>query len=339
MQRRTFVAGLASLPGLSARVPASAINGVADQLDRRTPDDWEQAVWEYGYAYLAAPKASLFVDLWSDLASLERRIDVTTDAKSAKQLCAAGARLASLLAMTCAHLQYRRDARYCWSRARSLSELSDDIVVQGWVRGHEITSAIYLSRPIPVMLRLIDEATAFQERYPLTASEYFAGKAQVLAILGRQASAEATITEGLVHFDALPDWITSDRDSIFGWPADRIQHSNAFVAARVSSPSRAEAAIEKALAQYHATRIISRSQIELNRSLSLIRGGHVQDGLRHASSTVAAVPASQLGQLILSVAADVWAAVPEAESRRPDALAYREQLTAIEAYSPEPRRG
>lgn len=76
------------------------------------------------------------------------------------------------------------------------------------------------------------------------------------------------------------------------------------------------------------SRPIGRAQIELHRALAMVRSHDVQAGLRHASSTLAAVPAEHRQLFVLAPATAIYQAIPSTERRRPEVVEYHRQLTA-----------
>ena len=92
-----------------------------------------------------------------------------------------------------------------------------------------------------------------------------------------------------------------------------------------------DAAFDRALALYPNTRVISRAQVELHRALALVLAGDVKAGVTHASTTLAAVPPGQLGQLVLTVADDVLTAVPQPVRANSCVTDYHDQLAHAEA--------
>lgn len=297
-------------------------------------DEWDETVWEYGFTYLSSPRAEVLADLRADLVSVLHEVDAARgNDRTTAHLAAVAAKLAALIAMCCTHLHCGREARHAWRLARRLGDQSANPETQAWVRGHEITSSIYLARPLPVILHLIEEADALLLQHDVVCAglgEFDAGKAQVFARIGYRAEASAAIARGLSCFEQLPGLVTSARDSIFGWPEDRIRHAEAFVQARIGAAAD-DAAFDRALALYPNTRVISRAQVELHRALALVLAGDVKAGVTHASTTLAAVPPGQLGQLVLTVADDVLTAVPQPVRANSCVTDYHDQLAHAEA--------
>ncbi len=132
---------------------------VADVLDclliGRTDVDavseWEEvATWEYGYRYLISPREELLADLVVDLTRLDALIRAGLNDAVARQLSDAGARLATLLTMTCIDLNRIGESRQAWRLARRLGDASGSAPTQQWVRGQEALLGLYAARPLPV---------------------------------------------------------------------------------------------------------------------------------------------------------------------------------------------
>ncbi|WP_426509479.1 helix-turn-helix domain-containing protein [Dactylosporangium sp. McL0621] len=322
--RRTVLSAFVALgtyaPLRSSAEHASSVLGTAE--------DWREAAWEYGFTYLSQSRSAFLRELAPDLVAIQRQMTAIEDEREAKQLASVGAQLAALMAMACTHLRYFREARHAWRLARRLGVRSGSTEAQAWVQGHEITSAIYLQRPVSVVLQLVNQATVLEGRTFAGSAELLAGKAQIFAALGRKEDALAAISQANATFDRLPDAIVQQSDSIFGWPEDRIRHAEAYVHARIGGNQVANASIDRALRLYDSSRTISKAQLELHRALALIRSGEVGEGTRHATWALNTVPSNHLGQLVLLVADDVLRAVPESDRGRPNVVSYRDRLIA-----------
>jgi hypothetical protein len=151
-----------------------------------------------------------------------------------------------------------------------------------------------------------------------------AARAQALAVVGRTDEALAALTPLRAAFDALPDSLTSNVDSVFGWPEIRLRHTISYVHALAGRSRQAHQAHDDALAIYPAARLRSRAQIQLHRAHTMVAYGDLATGVDHAVRTVEAVPPAQRGRLVFALADRVVDAVPARESARADVRSLRE---------------
>ncbi|GAB2597078.1 hypothetical protein GCM10027269_60370 [Kribbella endophytica] len=141
-----------------------------------------------------------------------------------------GATLASLMAMTIANVGDVRQARRWWRTARNLAEESGDPSTIMWIRGRGVVRGLYEARPTAAILQMIEQAESFANgSTPTDRAELMSGKAQTLALAGRRAEAEAALHEVRAIYDSLPPETIDNRDSIYGWPEDRLRFTESYV--------------------------------------------------------------------------------------------------------------
>ncbi|MFK3983035.1 helix-turn-helix domain-containing protein [Micromonospora sp. NPDC050397] len=330
MLRRTVLIALAGTVGSVA----TGFGPVSEDVGRGLAgvDRWQEAAWEYGYAYVTTPRRYLVADLAADLAAVQEELHRQTSPGTAKPLAAVAAQLAGLTAMACTDLGFAREARHLWRLARYRAEESTDAAVQQWVAGHEITLGSYQQRPLPVLLDLANRALALADETAPSAgkAELLGGQAQALALLGRTRDAQKTLDSLRLTFEHLPSSVSGEQDSIYGWPEQRLRHAESFVYSMAGKTDAAYRAQELALRLYPQARRIGRCQIELHRARCLIRDGSLSDGLRHASATLDYLGVDQRQQFVLAVARQVLHAVPQSQRQRGEAIELRERVQAAQ---------
>ena len=291
-----------------------------------TVDDWEEVAWEHGVSYLTAERTHFLRDITPDLIALQTLLRTATDQRRTG-LADVGARLAALVAMACTDLGREPTARSAWRVARGYAaDARPDTAM--WVRAQESILAPYAGRPPAVVLGLADRALAVGPPAGRGGAVALAARAQALAIAGRTGEALAALAPLRGAFDALPDSVTSNADSVFGWPEYRLRHTESYVYGLTGRHKRAHQAHDDAVALYPAARIRSRGQIELHRARSLVSEGHVRDGIDHAVRTIEAVPPAQRGRLVFALADRVVEAVPAREGARAHLWALRELVAS-----------
>lgn len=184
-------------------------------------------------------------------------------------------------------------------------------------------------RPVVAVLRLIEEAERFVNGAPPElALELFAGKAQTLAMAGREPDAENTLMQLHRRFSAASSRGYSG--SLLGWGEERLRNTESFTYSRLGNYDRVESAQRAASALYRhdPSNVRWPAGVELNRAFCLVRNGDVTEGVAHARTIIAELPASQQAQDIYMGARDVLNAIPRADGDKPAANEYREWLNS-----------
>jgi hypothetical protein len=344
VQRRMMITAIAGL-GLGQAADrvavARLIGSVAErhsaeaqaQAGDHSADDWHEAVLEYGHAYRTAPRAELLADLLADLSDVVA-LATRTRGRTVARLNEAGAYLASLAAMVCTDLGYTREARHSWRVARRLADAAHSVPARLWVAGQEAVLGPYARRPLPVVLDLVDRGLS-AGRAPVSGVAYlYSARAQALALQGRRQEAVASLRDVRLAFEALPDATRTTNGSVFTWPEHRLRHTESFVLTRAGATAEAFRAQDRAAQLFRPTQQVGRSQVELHRAACLVRDGHVADGVRHATDTLAGLPAPERGTFVLTVAEAVLAAVPAGAPARSEVVEYRDLLTASRTGGP-----
>lgn len=334
VERRRFLALLGRLAGARAidRADLAQLVAGSSLADPGTSlgFQWQSVATEYGHSYLTNPRQETMRDLAMDLAVLELVLPRVGDQSTSRVLRAAGARLAALLAMACTDLGYAPEARHSWFLARRLGEASQDRDAQLWVLGQEALLGIYSGRPLAVLERLTSDGLKVDaEPAGAGAADLLAARSQIFALQGRTHEALATLKNVKTTFDRLPEGAVADVDSAYSWPEHRLRHTESFVYSMVGSTRQAMHAQDCAMRLYPAARAISRCQVQLHRSVSLIRSGDTSNGISHATSELETLAPSRRGKFVLAVAGRVSAVIPPKEDSRPQVREFREFLSAI----------
>ncbi|XVQ10303.1 helix-turn-helix domain-containing protein [Spirillospora sp. CA-255316] len=340
-ERRQLLACL-SLLGVDTAVAHEPLEPIRQALNRALPGgmhgrliaDWEEVAFEHGHAFLTTPPEVLLPELAHDLVRIQHAIRAAEGESLRQSLCAPAGKLAALVAMTVATLGETRQARDWWKTARHIANASTDRDLQVWVRGYEAMSALYSQRPLPLVLRLADEAIAIAADSPGAAVlEAMAGRAQALAVLGHREEAEATVHAMEDRWSRLPHTTADERLSTGAWPATALHHTAAFTYTHTRNASAAGREQEAALAQYPPSMRRQRAQIELLRATCLIQAGDIAGGVNHASQTVESLSRAQRTSTVQRGAQMVLEAIPASEMARSAVDQYREVLALPGAHS------
>jgi hypothetical protein len=114
----------------------------------------------------------------------------------------------------------------------------------------------------------------------------------------------------------LPGRVTTDVETLYGWPEHRLRHGESFVYSYLGDAPRAEAAQARALALYPLEMPRERAQIQLHQALCRVRAGDVAAGAAQAVRVLVDLPDIQKTQVVLEVARSVARAVPVHERGR-----------------------
>ncbi|GAA2089437.1 helix-turn-helix transcriptional regulator [Actinomadura alba] len=329
--RRRILQSLAALGASSAS--ATALEQIRHAFVSVLPDDrryviadWEEITADHGHAFLTTPAAELLSDIAADAVALQQVIR-NSDERASGELYRPAGQLAALMALTLGCLREKREARHWWQIARHAADASEDLTLRVWVRGYEAMSSLYERRPLQVVISRAEEAISIagDSRCPAVL-EAMAARAQALAALGQPREAEATMRSMETVWEKQPSGSPHDRLSARIWPETALRHTQSWVYAHTGSPA-ADDAQEAALALYPPQMCRQAAQINLLRAVSLIRGGHIGDGVEHAGRVVEALPAGHRTMGVEQNARDVLALVPESETERPAVVEYRELLS------------
>lgn len=234
--------------------------------------------------------------------------------------------LEAFLAQTLGNLGNIQAGRRWWRTARATADASRDPEIRMWVRGREVIRGLYERWPLPVVLERADEAMALGTVPGMGTATVLMGRAQVLAAMGRPAEATAAMTAVYGVVDRLPDRVTTDATSMYGWPEYRLRHGESLVHTYLGDTRRATQAQERALALYPAHLFRERAQVQLHQAVCLVQGGDATAGAAHAQHVIRDLPQQHRIEVVLESARSVVRAVPHIEQRQPEVVALRELL-------------
>lgn len=329
MQRRTV---LRALSGLAVSAPAltklEALRHGMGTAIGADADEWEQVVADYGYAFYQQSRAFLTEQLTADMTVLQTMIASSTGARRAR-LSDAAAHLSVLVAaLLFAGGQAELSRR--WRRtARQAAADSHNTHTEVLVRAWEVVDGCYDRSRDPVeVLTLSDEAISLAAgRVSPAIAGLHGGRAQLLALAGRDDEARAEMRRVADITAQLPAVGAGEDESLWTWPEHRLRYTESFVYTHIGDSAAASVAQDRAVALYPQSHARLRTQVELHRAASLIRDGHIPDGLRHAADVLDRLPAEHHNDTLRSVAREVLAALPERETTRPAAAELKARIS------------
>lgn len=336
MHRRGFVAGATGVAGLGVLAPSLALESarhglMASMIEDRSQagvDEWNQIIEDTGADYLSTSPHDLLDPLMVDVVGSQNAIKATSNPTEKGELRRVGAILSVYAAKTFSNLGLTRESRRWWRTAQQIAWGADNGTVL-WVRGHEIVRSLYEQHSIDSILRLVEEAdpyltNATAEELP----EFMGGKAQALAVAGRDGEAVATLHQAEEVYNQLPLSLTrvQGRESDRLWPENRIAFTQSFVYSYLGHLKEADAAQTRALELYAPDFRRGPAQIKLQRALCMVKAGDANGGTAYAQQVMQALPTGDHVRTIIDLAHTVYRAVPE-EGRGLVAVAdFREYL-------------
>lgn len=319
MRRRAILqamGALAAAPAVDRLVGWEALRqglGAAVDVDL---DEWMQIVTDYGRGYYLQPHDQLMVQLGRDLTVLQHQLAADTG-QHRSMLLRAAAHLSVIVALNMVASGQALLARRWWASAQRAADESGDAETRVLTRAWDVVNGCYDGRAPVAVVALSDEVLPLMDRPSAAACGLLAGRAQALSLAGRHDDAVVTVRQLAEHVEALPDAVTAEVESLWGWPEHRLRHTESWVYTHAGDQQAAAAAQDRALQLYPASQVRLRTQVQLHQAAALIRGGHIPDGLRMAADLLDQLPREQQNELVRTVARQVAAVVPEGERRRP----------------------
>jgi hypothetical protein len=221
------------------------------------------------------------------------------------------------------------EARRWWRTAKNAADRSGDPYSMLWVRGREILRAME-SRPIPVILGLIEEAEGITGKAPPNANiELIAAKAEVLAIAGRKYDATEALGELRSESEKSLDGFSG---SILSWSEERLLGTESFVYSRLGDRPKAEIATADSIrlrAVNGNTSIRHQAALQVNLAFALVGSGDVSGGLGHARAIISGLPESQRDARLVGDGRKLLDIVPLTARHGTQVREYREWVSSL----------
>jgi tetratricopeptide (TPR) repeat protein len=339
MHRRTLILGLGGTAlGLEAARHGLTL-ATAEERAEVAIDEWEEIIAEYGQSYQTSAPAELLDRLMVDVIGVQYAMSRVPSDATLRELRRVAGFLATFMTMTVANLGDLRESRRWWRTAKRAIDASGDVAASIWVRGREVVRAVYEQRPNATILQQIEEAEALAVNPPAGSPlEFVSGKAQALAIMGRGDEAERALEDFRKVLSGAPAMTTNDKESLFGWPEERLRFTESLVYSHLGQYDKADAAQRRAVALYPASYPRGPAQIELQRALCLVACGDVATGAEHALNAMSALPTEHHVRPVVDLGHKVFQAIPYSEHRRPSVARFGEYLALPSNTRSEPRR-
>lgn len=330
LERRHVLAGFAAIAAAGA-LPIDAVERVRNTMTQAVGghrvSDWEETAFEYAHLLLRDPPAQVLPDLIKDAHGLQQVI-LGGPPGEAAHWARVNAQMAFLVAQGLGYLGEVREARHWWRTAQHAAELAGDGELQAAVLGYEAAQAQYAGRPDATVVRRARAAIAAAGGRPCPGTAEAQGVLAMTAAVAGDGRGALAALDGLGRLvERLPDEVTSDEATAFGWPVARMLHARSYVLSRVGDPQAAEAAAAEAIAAYPPWKVRPIAQIELHRAATAVRMGDLEGGLGHAGAVLDRLDAAHHTMFVRGAAVRVLEALPAVEAARAPAVKqYRERL-------------
>lgn len=332
VKRRTLLGLLAAAATVPLARETEGLRVTLNEALISAPTDrdaaaWERVAFDYSHEVGAFPAAQLLPDLLVDFAEISILI-ATAQGNVRFGLVRTAAQLAALTAITLTNLSDPRAARRWWRTAGHAADECGDHLIAALVRGRQAVFSLYEARPSLSILHVAREAIEIGRSQPCSGvASGYAAKAQTLAQLSRNAEAIDALQDLERVFDQLPDRVSEDRRSQWGWSAQRLHHVTSQVHMFTGDMGRAAHAQDQALKLYPERNYQGRAQIELHRAGCQIRAGDIDEGARNAMQVLQRLPAEHAGDgLLRRTAMTSLGLAPSAAANRPTVREAYEQL-------------
>lgn len=298
LKRRAVVAGVASAVVAPAAVSRLISDGFSAALDgRRSAEEWEARVADYGHRYMIDGAAEVQRVLAGDLVVIQQQLEQP-------RLWAAAARMVAVYGKTTSDAA---EAIGWYRLAAVLADRSEDDDTRVWVRARAAIALAYEGAASPVAQDFADQAVALAAGRPsLGLLNAHMARAHVHGSRGDLASAIRADDAARRVFDRVAsDELVSD----FAVPEWRMATFRSMLYARLGHPRGVEAQ-ETADRTRPATLPRFATHIELHRGLALVRAGDRTEGIALARRAMAALPPERHSLSLRLMLAEVERAKP-----------------------------
>ncbi len=305
--------------GVDSLLSAPPTSGVADE--------WERTAAGYANEVGVLPSLGLLPRLLADFSEAGARLN-DSSGHVRRRMVRVVAQLSALTAITFVSLGDPHTAQRWWRTAARAADEAGDYRAAALIRGRHAVFSLYSVQSAQTVLGLADEAIAAGRNTPCAGvASGYAARAQALAQLGRVQDARTTLSDLTRVFERLPDHVSGDRWSAWGWSEVRLRHVESYVHTQAGDITTAGRAQDAALELYPETNFQGRTQVEMHRAECLIRAGDIDSGAKHAASVLGSLPPDRRSDgLVASTAMAALDAIAVQHIRRPAVRDARELL-------------
>jgi transcriptional regulator with XRE-family HTH domain len=280
VDRRGLLTGVAA--GVVAPIAVSELirQGFTAALgSRRSDDEWQQQVDEYGRDYMSVGAAELQNRMAGDLVVLQQHLETPA-------LWGVAARLLTVHGKTVPSDDGARSAARWYRLAAVSADRSGDTAVRVWARGRAALALAYEAAGLNTATELADQALALSDTPSIGRLNAFLAKAHVAGVRGDKKTAIAELEQAKRVFDRAGSY---EQISDFAMPEWRMATISSMLLSRMGDPG-AVAEQDRADRTRPATLPRFATHIELHRGLMQAKAGDRAGGVAYAKAALAKLP-------------------------------------------------
>ena len=319
VERRALLRVLAAL-GVGGTIPIDALERLRGGMETSialhgdlSAADWERIAWEYGHTVFIQSAEEVVADLAVDIHETHQLVKRTKAPLVRASLMRVSAQLCALMADELHSMGLFSPAWRWWRTARNAADQSGDRDLRVWVRAREAINAFNSVRPAQSVVALADEAIHIADGHASSGlAEAHKNRAYGLMKQGDEPGALAALTDMRRAFAELPESVTADEDSLWGWPEGILHMADSWVYTSFRAPAAA-AAQEACLSLYPPHRRTGVTTAKLFQAVTLIHDRDIDGGLAHALASIEKLPDDSYRRrpMILRVVGQVLDALPD----------------------------
>jgi hypothetical protein len=288
--------------------------------------EWERVAAQYSAESGVVPPAVLLPELLTDLDEAQARLKDSPDALRAPMARACGF-LSALAAMNFFNAGDEGNARRYWRTALRIIGQADDRPTQAVLMAERASFILLEGSSSPsAALALADEAVSVAGGVACAGAASARGtRAMALALLGDHGASAHALDDLSDSYARLPGFTVSARSS-WGFSEQQLRFIEGHVHAYAGRVSDAGRALDTGVSMVPDGQWIAVTSFEVNRAISLIRGGDPSEGARHVARAVQALPAGYRQSATTRRASRALDAVPVGAASLPAVAEARELL-------------
>jgi transcriptional regulator with XRE-family HTH domain len=302
----------------------SALNAPTTMSDLA---EWERVASQYSMESGLVAPALLLPELLSDLDEAQQRLSGSPESLRAPMARVCGY-LSALAAGNFFNAGDEKNARRYWRTALRLIGQSGDRSAQAELYADRASWVLLESRPSPSFaLSLADDAIGISGDIPCAGTvNGYAARAMALALLGNHRESARAVRDLTDTFTRLPG-TQAIAHSSWGYSQQQLHFVEGHVYAHAGRVRDAGKALDSGLSLVPAGQWIAVTSFEVNRAISLIRGGDPSEGARHIVRAVRALPQGYRQSATVRRASFALDAVPANAVNTPAVAEARELLS------------
>jgi hypothetical protein len=325
-----IIAGMAISAPLAGSMDADTVRRQLDStLNAPTTasdvEEWERVAAQYSME--SVPPALLLPELLTDIDEAQQRLKGAPESLRAPMTRVCGY-LSATAAANFFNAGHERNARRYWRTALRLIGQADDRSVQAELYATRASFALLERQSSPsTALALAEDAISISGDIPCagTATAY-GTRAMALALIGDHHESARTVQNLADTFARMPGGQTAAHSN-WGFSEQQLRFIEGHVHAYAGRVPDAARALDAGLSMVPEGQWIAVTSFEVNRAISLIRGGDPSEGARHVVHAVQSLPQGYQQSATIRRSSRALDAVPASAANMPAVAEARELLS------------